>query len=161
MAKDFVASLTESRESSNPWASAENNRRKFVRAIWDTFLLLWRQRNEVVHGTSLESRKQAETRALELKVQECYEWENRLPIDDCRRLFQTSREDKLKEEPRNIKTWICMANRIIKTNKRELKKEQGQRKMMENYFKWHPPDQSGRLQKSSRQQHRKNDLKPD
>jgi hypothetical protein len=160
LTKEFVASLTATGDSNN-LRSIESLGRKLIKAIWDTFLALWHQRNEVVHGTTFESKKQAEQRALEQKVYDCYDWENKLPIDDRRRIFQTSKEEKLKEDPRNIKTWIRLANRIIQTNKHELKKEQGQRKLMENYFKWNPPDQRGRRSKPLRLQHRKNDLKPD
>jgi hypothetical protein len=161
MAKAFVVCLASVDNLSNPCASSETHGRKLIRAIWDTFLLLWQQWNEVVHGTTLESRKMAETKALEMKVNQCYECQYILPINDRQRIFQTSREDKLQEEPRNIKSWIRMANRIIQTNKQELKKEQGQRKLMENYFKWNPPDQRRHHNNTSRKQHRKHNLKPD
>jgi hypothetical protein len=38
---------------------------------------------------------------------------------------------------------------------------QGQRTMMDQYFKWHPPDQRLRHHAVEHQQHRKQDLKPD
>jgi hypothetical protein len=54
-----------------------------------------------------------------------------------------------------------MAEKIIKTNKHENKHLQGQQKMMDQYFKWNPPDQKKRPQVKETQQHRKQDLKPD
>jgi hypothetical protein len=51
-------------------------------------------------------------------------------------------EELMKADVKHIKQWVRMAERIIVcTNKREIKKSQGQRKFMDQYFKWNPPDQ--------------------
>jgi hypothetical protein len=50
-------------------------------------------------------------------------------------------EELMKTDVKHIKQWVRMAARIIRTNKRENKKSQGQRKFMDQYFKWNPPDQ--------------------
>jgi hypothetical protein len=70
-------------------------------------------------------------------------------------------EEKLCKDPRNIQTWIRMAEIIIRTNKWENKRMTGQKKMMEQYFKWNPPDQRTSSCNRKHHQHRKNDLKPD
>jgi hypothetical protein len=83
-------------------------------------------------------------------------------IDDCRKFFQKPKEEKLKEDPtRSIRSWIQMANQIIRTNKRKNKKFHGQRKMMDQYFKWNPPDPRKPRRVMELDQHRKQDLKPD
>jgi hypothetical protein len=161
LAKDFVACLATTAESSSPKASAEMHGRKLIRAIWDAMLILWKQRNKAVHGTTKEARKAAQSRALDLKVRYCYEQQHIMPIDDRQRLFQKTEDEKLREDPRHIQTWIRMAEKIIRTNKRENKRMTGQKKMMEQYFKWNPPDLRTSRQHKEHHQHRKNDLKPD
>jgi hypothetical protein len=84
-----------------------------------------------------------------------------MPIDDWQRLFQKTAEEKLCEDPRNIQAWIRMAEKIIRTNKQESKQMTGQKKMMEQYFKWNPLDQRASCSNRELLQHRKHDLKPD
>jgi hypothetical protein len=161
MAKDFVACLANNDDSGSSKASAEMHGRKIIRAFWDTMLILWKQRNDVVHGITEDSRRAARIQALDQKVRHCYEQKYIMPIDDRQRLFQKTEEEKLREDPRNIATWIRMAERIIRTNRRENKRMTGQKRMMEQYFKWNPPDQRANKSNREQQQHRKNDLKPD
>jgi hypothetical protein len=63
------------------------------------------------------------------------------------------------EDPRFIKAWLKMARRIIQISKIESAK-QYQKKMMEKYFKWHPPTKT-KKKKASRVCHQEQDLKPD
>jgi hypothetical protein len=161
LAKEFVASLAAMDESSNPKASAKMHGKKLIRSIWDAFLQLWKQRNEAVHGITEQTRKEAQVNTMEMKVRQCYAQQHIMPINDRQRLFQMPEDEKLSEDPRKLRAWIKLAERIIKTNKLENKKLQGQRTMMDQYFKWHPPDQRLRHHPVERQQHRKQDLKPD
>jgi hypothetical protein len=161
LAKDFVTCLATTDEPSFPKTSAEMHGRKLIRAIWDAMLTLWKQRNEAVHGITEEVRRVARIQALDLKVRYCYEQQYIMPIDDWRRLFQKTKDEKLREDPRNIQAWIWMAEKIIRTNKRENKRIMGQKKMMEQYFKWNPPDQKASRRNREHHQHRKHDLKPD
>jgi hypothetical protein len=47
-----------------------------------------------------------------------------------------------------------MAEKIIRTNKRENKRITGQKKMMEQYFKWNPLDQRASRRNREHHQHR-------
>jgi hypothetical protein len=135
--------------------------RKCICIIWDTFLALWRQRNEFIYGQTQESKKAALTQVIEMKVNQCYEQRPYLPFDDQRRIFQKSKEELLSEDLPRIQTWVRMAEQIIRTNKREAQKSSKQRNRFEQYFKWNPPDQRRRQHEIEQSQHRKNDLKPD
>jgi hypothetical protein len=140
---------------------AEINGRKLIKAVWDTFLLLWRQRNEFVYGESVDKHQIAQARGLEMKVSRCYESQDIMTIEDRRRVFQMTEEELMKTDIKHIKQWVRMAERIIRTNKRENKKSQGQRKFMDQYFKWNPPDKKKQTKSGTEKLHRKNDLKPD
>jgi ribonuclease HI len=162
MAKEFILCLSAVGESINPKASAEMHGRKLIRAIWDSFLQLWKQRNEAVHGVTELTKKEAQSQVMALKVQRCYELQYVMPINDRQKLFQISEEERLKEDPQKLRAWIKLAERLIKTNKREQQDKRGsQRIMMDQYFKWHPPDQRGHHKTMERKHHRKHDLKPD
>jgi hypothetical protein len=65
----------------------------------------------------------------------------------------------MEDDPRTIKTWVKIAERIIRTSKKEHRRQKGQREMMEQYFKWHPPEKV-RNKTRSKQRH-KQDLRPD
>jgi hypothetical protein len=160
LARDLVTSMAAT-DSGSTRASSDMHARKLIRAIWDSFLKLWRQRNAAVHGVTEATRKTAQSQALEMRVLHCYEQQYIMPIDDRQRLFQKSKEEKLNEDPRSIKTWLRMADKIIRTNKRENKQRTGQRRMMDQYFKWNPPDPRKPCNATDLKQHRKQDLKPD
>jgi hypothetical protein len=59
LAKDLVTCLATTDEFSSLKASAEMHGRKLIRAIWDTMLNLWKQRNEAVHGITEDARQAA------------------------------------------------------------------------------------------------------
>jgi hypothetical protein len=162
MARAFMLILAPThREEVSRSLSSASQGRKCIRIIWDTFLALWRQRNEFIYGQTQESKKIALTQVIEMKVNQCFERRQFLPFNDQRRLFQKSKADLLAEDLPHIQTWVRMAERIIRTNKRELQRPGKQQKRFEQYFKWNPPDQRRRQHEIEQSQHRKNDLKPD
>jgi hypothetical protein len=66
----------------------------------------------------------------------------------------------MQEDPQKLKAWTRVAERIIKTSKREQKHTiTRQGKLMEQYFKLHPPERKKR--KASSKQRHKQDLHPD
>jgi hypothetical protein len=162
MARAFVQTLAPVPTSTDSSLLASISQgKKCLRIIWDTILELWRQRNEFIYGITQETKKAALVRAIEMKVEKCYDWKPFMPFDDQRRIYQKSKEELMSEELPKIQTWVRMAERIIRTNKKEAQRNHGQRKRFEQYFKWNPPDQSRRSTASEDKQHRKNDLKPD
>jgi DNA helicase IV len=54
-------------------------------------------------------------------------------------------EELMKTDVKHIKQWVRMAEQIICTNKREIKKSQGQRKFLDQYFKWNLPEKLNKI----------------
>jgi hypothetical protein len=133
--------------------------RQLVRHIWDTFLILWKQRNNLVHNEATTTKAERQKIALTSRVQKCFDKQDQLNHDDRQKIFRKQQDELMEEDPRTIKTWVKLAERIIRTSKKEQRRQTGQREMMEQYFKWHPPEK-GRHRKHSKQRH-KQDLKPD
>jgi hypothetical protein len=80
------------------------------------------------------------TTEMEAKVERLYEYRNHLNILDRNKLFTKEKSELIKDDPRQIKTWIQMAERIVKVHKWEVKRIHREKAMMEQYFKWHPPN---------------------
>jgi hypothetical protein len=98
LANDFIICLAEVDNTSAARASAEMHGKRLLRFIWDSFLQLWKQRNEAVHGITEHSRKMAQIQAMEMKIRHCYEQQFIMPIDDQRRIFQIPEEERLKQD---------------------------------------------------------------
>jgi hypothetical protein len=80
---------------------------------------------------------------------------------DRNKVFTKTQEDLMREHPNYIKAWVKLATRIIRTHKNENKHKTGQRLMMEQYFKWHPPEGTANLTRNKRIKHLKQDIRPD
>jgi hypothetical protein len=59
---------------------------------------------------------------------------------DRQKIFDKSKEELLQENPTTIKNWVKMAESLIQIARREKNKRAKGNAMMEQYFKWHPPD---------------------
>jgi hypothetical protein len=161
MARAFVQLLAPAHSDDSIPLSSASQGKKCIRIIWDTILVLWRQRNEFIYGNTQESKKSALAQAIEMKVNQCYERRYYMPFDDQRQILQKSKEELMSEDLPHIQTWVRMAERIIQTNKKESQGSISQKKRFKQYFKWNPPDQIRRQNRIEMTQHRKNDLKPD
>jgi hypothetical protein len=114
MARAFVQTLaTVHCAEEGSIISSISQGKKCIRIIWDTILVLWKQRNEFIYGITQETKKAALVRAIETKANQCYDWRPYIPFDDQRRLFQKSKEELLSEDLPHIQTWVRMAERII------------------------------------------------
>jgi hypothetical protein len=131
----IATSLT---ELDNPLSSRSTQ--KTLKTIWDTILILWQQRNDIVHNNTTKTKADREREKMEAKVARLYEYRNHLTILDRNRIFTKEKSELIIDDPRQIKTWIQMAERIIRVHKREVKRIHREKVMMEQYFKWHPPD---------------------
>jgi hypothetical protein len=131
----FAKTLTQ-----NGQRNKDKKLRRNLRLIWDTMLTLWKQRNEEVHQQVYEDRATRNKRKLEAKLNRCYLYRDRMPIKDRDRIFTKEKEAILQDDEKNIKTWIKMAERMIRVTKREEKQHKHEAAIMEQYFKWHPPD---------------------
>jgi hypothetical protein len=103
MARAFVLMMApvHSENDSQSLSSASQGK-KCIRIIWDTFLTLWRHRNEFIYGHIQESKKAALLQVIEMKVNQCYDGDTtcHLMIRDkyskkarrscCQRTYNTS-----------------------------------------------------------------------
>jgi hypothetical protein len=74
------------------------------------------------------------------KIDRCYDYKDHLTVLDRTKIFNKEKSELLNEDPRKIKIWIKMAERMIRVHIREVKRISREKDMMEQYFKWHPPD---------------------
>jgi hypothetical protein len=162
LAKELVHEFEcEQDTSKNRQANKIGMGQKLIRLIWDAFLELWQQRNDLVFGETSRSTKDAQRRTWIAKVEQCYELETTLDWEDRTKIFQHSKEEVLAQEPRKIAAWVKLAEQMIRINKVEKRKQTGQKNLMEQYFKWHPPDSHTGEYGKERDQHHKQNLKPD
>jgi hypothetical protein len=131
-----------------------------IKAFWDNLLTRWSQRNTIIYGNQRAEQQEIHRQRLISKVQAYYAFKHQLCISDRSKLFTKEYAELMEEDPRLIKAWTKLAGRIITAHKREQKNKQGSRALMEQYFKWHPPDGLRKLSKHQ-QKHPKHDLKPD
>jgi hypothetical protein len=116
--------------------------RRLLRIVWDTFLTLWSQRNQHVHGVTLTLKRKQQRKALSAQVSGCYQRMDMMKISDRDRVFTKTQAELLEENPQYIKAWVRLATRILRTCKKEQQQKKGQRTMMEQYFKWNPPEKN-------------------
>jgi hypothetical protein len=67
----------------------------------------------------------------------------------------------MKKDPRFIKAWLKLSERFIRTNKNEAKHHSQEKGMMEQYFKWHPPNKKSHKRRKLKTLHQKQDIHPD
>jgi hypothetical protein len=79
---------------------------------------------------------------MEAKIHRCYLMKEKLRLQDQERLFAKEEEDLLQEDPTTVKNWLTIAEKMIRITKRETKARTREKNMMEQYFKWHPPDRT-------------------
>jgi hypothetical protein len=116
--------------------------RKTLKLIWDTVLTLWKQRNDIIHNNTVATKADRQRERMEAKIERCYTYRDHLTVQDRSKIFPKEKAELLKEDPRQIKIWLKMAERIIRVHKREVAKTSREKEMMEQYFKWHPPDRT-------------------
>jgi hypothetical protein len=92
-------------------------------------------------------------------VERCYQYANKLSHSDKQKLFHREQESLLVEDPRFIKAWLKLADRIIRVSKQESKRQYKERTFMENFFKWGPSSKPSQKRKNA--PHQKQDLCPD
>jgi hypothetical protein len=122
--------------------SKEQDLRKVLRLIWDAILSLWTQRNDLVHHNAQETREEKTKRKMEAKIHRCYLMKEKINFQDRARIFAKEEEELLREDPTTIKNWLKIAEKMIRITKREAKASAREKNMMEQYFKWHPPDRT-------------------
>jgi hypothetical protein len=139
--------------------SGEKWTRRIIQILWDTVLKLWNNRNNIIHNGQIMSKAERQRERLLARVDKCYEHKDRLQYNDRNKLFTRDKEVLMTEDPRHIKAWLRLSERIIRVSKREENTQRFAKTMMEQYFTWKPATKL--KQKQIRDQHWKHDLKPD
>jgi hypothetical protein len=98
--------------------------RKLIQVIWDTFLKLWIQQNELIHGQKAQQKSIREQHYVEARVNRCYEYQSRLTHKDREKIFYKTKEELLREGTRYVRAWIKLCERIIRVYKRKQKSDQ-------------------------------------
>jgi hypothetical protein len=135
--------------------------KRIIQHIWDTFLQLWANRNNFLYNDQQTTTKTRQKERLVERVKHCFRQQYEVNINDRKKIFYKEEEQIMKEDPRFIKAWLKLSERIIRTNKIEAKNIRRERVLMEQYFKWHPPTQRPKKRRKISGSHQKQDLKPD
>jgi hypothetical protein len=112
--------------------------KRLIGIIWNTTLQLWQNRNGIIYNTKHENQVECKQEHLAERVERCYRYRDHLKINDREKIFMRDKNQLMMEEPRFIKAWIKIAERIIKVTKSEKNKQSRERTMMETYFQWQP-----------------------
>jgi hypothetical protein len=115
--------------------SGEKWSQRLIQIIWDTFLQLWQNRNNIIYETGNGKAMDRRKERLIAKVDRCYQHMDQLPLADRNQIFSRDKKILMMEDPRFIAAWLKMAERIIRVNKKEQKFRRQESVLMENYFK--------------------------
>jgi hypothetical protein len=107
-------------------------------------LQLWKQRNKIIHCTSEITKTSRDQDRLAHRIRKCYEWKDKLLRDDREKIFYMEEAELLKEDQRFIKSWLRLAERIIRTVKKEAQQHTNSRKLMESFVQWRKPTNTSR-----------------
>jgi hypothetical protein len=135
--------------------------KRLIHKIWDTFLQLWLQRNEIIHGKQEGNQSLREQQFLEARVSRCYEYQYKLQAEDRGKIFYKSLEEMLGEDARYLKAWIKLCERIIRVYKKENTEKSREGRFMEKFFKWKPRLEPTRNRPKKHTPNQKQDLHPD
>jgi ribonuclease HI/enamine deaminase RidA (YjgF/YER057c/UK114 family) len=110
-----------------------------IKNIWNMVLKLWASRNEHVHGQQTRDAQSTERQRVHLQVQKYFDMKELLNTADRDKIFHKDLEAMQQEDIRYIKTWLKLARQAFSVVKKEQAKPRTERKLMEQYFAWHPP----------------------
>jgi hypothetical protein len=93
------------KDNGRPTPVTSGMARYVVKTIWDSFLILWKQRNEIIHGTQEITKAERQRQALHQRVQRCYDYQNQLRTSDQQKLFKLKHNAMILEDPQKILAW--------------------------------------------------------
>jgi hypothetical protein len=122
---------------------------------------LWKNRNDIIYNKNKAETESSIQENLQKRVIKCYDTYNNLPATDRNLIFDRNIEDILREDKRHIAAWLRVAERIIKTVKRESNAPNKASTLVEQYFSWHKPQTKARKKGRKKPAQWKQDLRPD
>jgi hypothetical protein len=135
--------------------------RKLIQVIWDTFLKLWLQRNELIHGQNAQQKSIREQHYVEARVSRCYEYQHILKQKDREKIFYKTKEEMLQADTRYVRAWIKLCERIIRAHKKEENDRPRESRLLESFVQWKPKPKPKRAKIKKQTPHQKQDLRPD
>jgi hypothetical protein len=97
-------------------------KQKLIRKIWDTYLKLWKQRNEIIHGAQERDKSEIQRQRLAARLERCYQYQSQLRAQDRNKIFYKTIDEIKQEDPRLIQSWLKLCERLIRIHKKEAKK---------------------------------------
>jgi hypothetical protein len=88
---------------------------------------------------------------LEIRVSRCYTFKDAMKRDDREKIFYMEEQDLIWQDHRFIKSWIRLAERLIRTVKRQELIKSNKSRLMENYVHWQPRSNKKKLTASELQ----------
>jgi hypothetical protein len=114
--------------------SGERWAKKFIINIWTTILKLWKTRNDIIYDSENKQHLESLRDKLKSRVLRCYVLQDQLLANDRRLWFDTTLQDKLEEDPKQIQTWLSLVERIIRISKREQNKRPKYSRIMDRFL---------------------------
>jgi hypothetical protein len=61
--------------------------REILKQIWDTVLILWKQRNDIIHNNTVTTKADRQRERMEAKIDRCYDYRDYLTVQDRSKKF--------------------------------------------------------------------------
>jgi hypothetical protein len=135
--------------------------KKLITNLWKTILELWATRLEILHNIDKEGKERLRKEKLKSRIQQCYEYSNRLQAKERQQWFSKDIADVLQQDAKYLKTWLQLVEKIIRITKREKKNKPSESKIMESFLNYH--EQSITIQRRQQRNPRSlaQDMNPD
>ncbi|KAI2510586.1 hypothetical protein MHU86_3854 [Fragilaria crotonensis] len=106
-----------------------------IQFVWDRWYVLWRSRNQEIHGHDERTRQEASKRKVRQELHEIYQ--NRSMYDtNVQNLLHQDAEEHARQPLRITKNWIAINKPIFRESYNRVKKRAGQgMKSIREYFK--------------------------
>ena len=94
----------------------------FILEIWKQWSILWKGRNELVHGTTQRTRQAALRRTAEVELRTIYDTREQLEPEAKRLLFQELQDHIQRHRPHTTRNWLQTNGPILRESLRRAKR---------------------------------------
>jgi hypothetical protein len=96
--------------------------KKFITEIWKQWFILWKQRNELVHGTTQSTRQDAIRRTAAAELRAIYDTKEQLEPEAQGLLFQEVQDHIQRHQPQTTRNWLHTNAPILRESLRRAKR---------------------------------------
>jgi hypothetical protein len=96
--------------------------KKFITEIWKQWFILWKQRNELVHGTTQSTRQDAIRRTAAAELRAIYDTKEQLEPEAQGLLFQELQDHIQRHQPQTTRNWLHTNAPILRESLRRAKR---------------------------------------